>query len=263
MRLVVLLCLLACCLQPIPLSAQPVPSADESRLLALLNLERVRLGLAKFALDAHLIEAARAHSGRMAAHGGISHQFSEERDPSVRMAATGLRFSASAENVAVAGTVEQAHDGLLRSPGHYANIKNAAYNRIGIGIVRRGNRLYVTEDFAHGLVTFSDEQFRTALALSVNRQRRTGGRTEMMLTPEPWLHQAACAEKEDFKLLHQALPEAAELVVFTASEPDKLPAKFDRAAQNAALHRMSLGVCFRPGMRTGFGSFWVIAALYR
>jgi hypothetical protein len=243
--------------------AGTVASADEVRLLALLNKARAELGASPFTLDARLIQAARIHSTKMAQQGQISHQFPGEGDPSARMSKVGMRFTASAENVAVAGTVEQAHDGLMKSPGHFANIKNPAYNRIGLGIVHRGNRLYVTEDFAHGVIEYTDEQFRGAVAASINELRRTGGRSDMLVTPEPWLHQAACAKSKDFLKLHQALPDAAELVVFTASEPEKLPDNIDKAARNAALHRMSLGVCLRPDQRTGPGSFWVIAALYR
>src|SRR4051812_685538 len=152
--------LLACLLPLAVARAGTVASADEVRLLALLNKARAELGAPPFTLDARLIQAARVHSTKMAQQGQISHQFSGESDPSARMGQTGIRFNASAENVAVAGNVEQAHDGLMHSPGHFANIKNPAYNRIGLGIVRRGNRFYVTEDFAHGLVEYTDEQFR-------------------------------------------------------------------------------------------------------
>ena len=259
--------LLALCLGlclPLAVSAAPVTAtSDEVQLLAMLNKERARLGAPPFKLDANLIQAARAHSKRMAQQGSISHQFSGEADPSKRMGQTGARFTASGENVAVAGSVGQAHDGLMHSPPHYENIKNTAYDRIGIGIVRNGKRVFVTEDFIHGVVEYNDEQFRGAVAGAINQRRRSGGRSDMLVTPEPWLHQAACAKSKDFDKLHQALPEAAELLVFTASDPDKLPANLDKAAANAALHRMSLGVCYRPDPTYGYGSFWVIAALYR
>jgi hypothetical protein len=259
--------LLALCLSlclPLAVSAAPVTAtSEEVQLLALLNKERARLGAPPFRLDAHLIQAARAHSKRMAQQGTISHQFSGEADPSKRMGQTGARFTASGENVAVAGSVDKAHDGLMHSPPHYENIKNAAYDRIGIGIVRSGKRVFVTEDFTHGVVEYNDEQFRGAVAGAINQRRRSGGGGDMLVTPEPWLHQAACAKSKDFDKLHQALPEAAELLVFTASEPDKLPANLDKAALKRDLHRMSLGVCYRPDPRYGYGSFWVIAALYR
>ena len=39
----------------------------------------------------------------------------------------------------------------MRSPHHRENLLNPDYNVAGFAVVRIGNMIYVTQDFAHGL----------------------------------------------------------------------------------------------------------------
>ena len=61
----------------------------------------------------------------------ITHQLNRMRDG-------GVRFGAAGENLALAPTVQVAHDGLMNSPGHRANILNPRYRRVGIGVADGG-----------------------------------------------------------------------------------------------------------------------------
>jgi uncharacterized protein YkwD len=253
------LCLVGLCVWSWSAQAESGLTSDEARLFGLLNQERARLGLPIFAPDQHLMIAARAHSEQMASYALLSHQLVGEADPGARLGAAGLRASESAENVAFAGTIEQAHDGLMRSPPHLANIKNAHYNRVGLGISRRNGRLWVTEDFAHVLPAYSDEQFRAALVATLNRARQRHGLEGLLVDPAPALHQIACAGRSDLQALRQTLPGATELAAFTEAEPDIVPAHLDRMAGDSGLRRISLGVCLRPG---AFAGFSVVAAFY-
>ena len=45
-------------------------------------------------------------------------------------------------------SVHSAHQGLMNSPGHRANILNPSFTEIGIGIRRKGNgQYYITQMF--------------------------------------------------------------------------------------------------------------------
>ena len=60
----------------------------------------------------------------------------------------GGRKNAAGENLALAPTLQLAHDGLMKSPGHRANILSTNYRTVGIGIVDGGPYgLMVTQDF--------------------------------------------------------------------------------------------------------------------
>ena len=54
------------------------------------------------------------------------------------MEKAGIKFGAAGENIAYASTLELAHNGLMRSPGHRANILSDDFKRIGIGVMDGG-----------------------------------------------------------------------------------------------------------------------------
>ncbi len=123
------------------LSAAPAgaTASDEANLLGLTNQARAAVGAPALSADAGLASVARSWAQTMAAQGGISH------DPDLGSQIDG--WSRLAENVGVGSSVSQVHDALLASSSHYANLSNADYSLVGIGVVVGGGRIYVVEDF--------------------------------------------------------------------------------------------------------------------
>ena len=126
---------------------QPRARPDlEARMLDLVNAERAREGLEPLAADAALAEVARAHSRDMFARGYFSHHAPEGDDAFERLRRAGVRFRLAGENLALAPTLALAHDGLMKSPGHRANILRPGFRRLGIGILDGGRHgLMVTQ----------------------------------------------------------------------------------------------------------------------
>jgi uncharacterized protein YkwD len=84
----------------------------------------------------------------MFARGYFAHETPEGRSPFDRMQADGVRFQAAGENLALAPSLQVAHNGLMNSPGHRANILGKDFGRVGIGILDGGMRgLMVTQNF--------------------------------------------------------------------------------------------------------------------
>jgi uncharacterized protein YkwD/uncharacterized membrane protein required for colicin V production len=127
----------------------PKPRPDlEAGMLALVNVERQKHGLKPLQADAEVAEVARAHSRDMFARGYFSHISPQGEDPFARMRRGGVKFRAAGENLALARTLPMAHQGLMDSPGHRANILRPAFGRVGIGIVDGGRYgLMVTQNF--------------------------------------------------------------------------------------------------------------------
>lgn len=120
----------------------------EARMLEMVNEERAKHGLKPLAADPEMAVVARLHSRDMFARGYFSHNTPEGKDPFDRMKAKGVRFLTAGENLALAQTLRMAHNGLMNSPGHRANILNASYGRLGIGILDGGiYGLMVTQNF--------------------------------------------------------------------------------------------------------------------
>ena len=117
---------------------------DASRLVELMNRERVAAGVPPLEVRDDVTALAVAFSREMASQGAIWHNdayFSP--DTRERLAASAL-----GENVALHRFPDDAHARLMSSPGHRANILNGAFTVVGVGAVRDGDgRLFITEDF--------------------------------------------------------------------------------------------------------------------
>src|SRR6266705_255129 len=116
--------------------AAPRPRPElETKMLELVNRERVAAGLQPLAPDAELAQVARQHSADMFARGYFAHVAPQGRDPFERMREATVRFLAAGENLALAPTLQIAHTGLMNSPEHRANILQRDFGRVGIGIM--------------------------------------------------------------------------------------------------------------------------------
>jgi uncharacterized protein YkwD len=120
----------------------------ESAMLELVNQERASAGLAPLAPDPEMTEVARKHSADMFTRGYFSHNTPENKTPFDRMLEDNVRFLTAGENLALAPTLQIAHNGLMNSPGHRANILRPQFGRLGIGILDGGRHgLMVTQKF--------------------------------------------------------------------------------------------------------------------
>jgi uncharacterized protein YkwD len=120
----------------------------ETRMLQLVNGERAKQGLQPLKADPELTLVARVHSKDMFVKGYFSHVNLEGKTPSDRIQAANVRFITAGENLAYAHTLAIAHNGLMNSPGHRANILSKDYGRVGIGILDGGiYGLMVTQNF--------------------------------------------------------------------------------------------------------------------
>lgn len=237
-------------------------SARQKQMLDLVNAARAKAGLPSLRWDSSLAEAAREHTRLMADRGELSHQMAGEPPLSGRAGAAGAHFNSVAENVAYAGGVTELHDNLMHSPHHRANILDPKSNAIGIGFAERDGELYVTEDFAHLLPSYSSGQFSTQLVAAFNRLRRGRGLPPVAVHGDQRLQDAACAGSLNAKGILRGLPGATTLAIFTTSRPDDLPTTMQDAAGNRGLQRMDIGICFKPNEKSGFSIYWVAAAFY-
>jgi uncharacterized protein YkwD len=129
--------------------ADPKPRPDlEARMLELVNRERADAGLKPLLPDPELTEVARQYSAEMFKRGFFSHYTPEGRSLYDRLKVADVRYLISGENLAVAPTLTIAHNGLMKSPGHRANILRQGFGRVGIGVMDGGMRgLMVTQHF--------------------------------------------------------------------------------------------------------------------
>jgi uncharacterized protein YkwD len=116
------------------------PSDPEALLRVLINEER-NGSVRQLRMYGKLIKIARRHSARMASSGGIYH------NPNLAQNANRLRWSILGENVGVGNSVESLHEAFMDSPPHRENVMRSRFRRVGVGILERDGRLWVTVVF--------------------------------------------------------------------------------------------------------------------
>lgn len=120
----------------------------EAKMLQLVNNERRKIGLDTLKADTALQKVALAHSADMFKRGYFAHYTPEGKDPFDRMRDAHIRFYLAGENLALAQTLSIAHQGLMNSPGHRANILRQGFGRVGIGILDGGfYGLMISQEF--------------------------------------------------------------------------------------------------------------------
>jgi uncharacterized protein YkwD len=110
----------------------------EQEMFRMVNTERSKAGLELVAFDNPLRDVARAHSNDMFKRGYFSHYTPDGISPFDRMNNAGINYIYAGENLALAPSTALAHQGLMNSPGHRANILNPNFKKIGIGVIDGG-----------------------------------------------------------------------------------------------------------------------------
>ena len=123
----------------LPEGLQPTPDpAAERQLFDLVNEARTSAGIPPLDWDERLVPVARAHSAEMFRLRYFSHESPTAGSPFDRLKAAGITYTRAGENLAYAQSVTVAHQGLMSSEGHRANILSPQFTRIGIGVMSAG-----------------------------------------------------------------------------------------------------------------------------
>lgn len=112
----------------------------ESRLHALINQARAANGVDALTLEDQITRMAHRHSVNMSRENSLFHS------PCLTCRLP-LGGGLLGENVGVGRSIRGIHRALMSSAGHRNNILKAGFERVGVGVVKKGNRFWVTEIF--------------------------------------------------------------------------------------------------------------------
>jgi uncharacterized protein YkwD len=120
------------------------------RVVAWVNAYRADAGLRPLRISLSVHRAAELHSRDQAAMGLMTHTGSDGSDAGQRIRRQGYAWSTWGENVAYGyPTARAVVRAWMNSSGHRANILNASFRHVGVGVQRGANGLlYWTLDFA-------------------------------------------------------------------------------------------------------------------
>lgn len=111
---------------------------SELQMFIKINQERRKLGISELRWNSEIVPVARKHSQDMWERRYFSHINPDGEDPGDRLAQGGVIYLLAGENLALAPTVNLAHQGLMNSEGHRKNILDPRFKKIGIGVVDGG-----------------------------------------------------------------------------------------------------------------------------
>ncbi len=259
----------ACCIWTSSLiSAQEITSTTEMerQIFEWTNQERAKVNAPPLIWDNRLAIAARLHSDEMAKQKNLTHQLPDEAKFTERLSLQGARFSAAAENVGFGDDAETLQSGWMHSPGHRANLLNPRYNQMGVGIVRGGNQLWATEDFATGVSRLSSEDFEQALVKEIASLRKKQGLPAMEAVTSPQLRRMACSGDASGGAAMAALPRRnmqAYSFNFTTPRATDLPSALTKRVLEMPSGGYSIGACPSQTGNNGMSTYRVLIALYR
>jgi hypothetical protein len=242
-------------------TADPAAVRD---VFQMLNHFRADHGEAALQWDDRLAEAALAHALLVAENKQLMHQYSGEPTLTLRLAKRDIRLNRAGENLASDCTVEGAHQGLVASPPHRANMLNPDFNAVGIAVVKLGEQFYLVEDFAHRLPDISTPQFEDEVAAEFDALRLQSGASPLEATKSDTLRHAACemAGKDEVDARDVRMPGARYVLSFTITEARTLPNDLTQFRTRDDLASYAVGACFATSRTYPNGTYWVVMTLF-
>jgi uncharacterized protein YkwD len=232
---------------------------------------RASRGLPALARDPVLDATAEAHSREMARTKTFAHVLPSDGTPGDRLRARGYPFRTAGENIGLAEDAGEAHEAIVSSPAHLANLLDPRHRRLGLGAARGpspdgSEGVYLTEVLASPIVASKDPSADVAGVVEEERRKRglPALRRDSTLDLVAKDQVAAAAKSEAAKLSGDSAAAALDKVPELQSAVAELyvggGADVVAASKNLAEPRWTrLGVgAVYAGSREGPGRLWVV-----
>jgi uncharacterized protein YkwD len=248
--------------------------AAENELLEAANQSRALAGVPPLRINGSLREAARAHARRMIASERLEHQVPGELPLLQRIAQAGMPNQASSsdlkidragENIAYADCAPDVNSALMRSAPHRENLLDHTFNLAGIAAFWSKDRLYVVQDFAREVPSYSTRESEVLVGHAVNEMRQQAGLSELVQLTPPKLDDAACSlSRENHPNAHLLATayENRRIITYTQSRPEFLPQGARSFLRDPDVHQFAVGACYARNAAYPTGMYWVAILLY-
>ncbi len=248
--------------------------AAENELLEAVNQSRELAGVPPLRRNESLRQAALAHARRMVESERLEHQFSGEPSlleriaqvrPVNRALKDALKIDRAGENIANASCAPGANEVLMRSAPHRRNLLDRGFNVAGVAAVWSHGHLYVVQDFAREVPSYSAEQSGKLVGRAVDEVRQEAGLPELVQLTPPNLDEAACSLARESRPNARLLATAYDnrrIITYTQSRPDVLPQGALRLLRDPGVQQFAVGACYARNAAYPTGMYWVAILLY-
>jgi uncharacterized protein YkwD len=245
-------------------------SAAEDELFEAVNQSRELAGVPPLRRNESLREAALAHAQRMVESERLEHQFSGEPSLLERIAQVSpmdgaLKVDRAGENIANATCAPGANEVLMRSAPHRQNLLDRGFNVAGMAAIWNHGRLYVVQDFAHEVPSYSAKQSGQLVGRAVAAMRQEAGLPELVQLTPPNLDEAACSLAKENRPNARLLATSYDnrrIITYTQSRPEVLPQGALRLLRDPGVQQFAVGACYARNAAYPTGTYWVAILLY-
>ena len=127
-----------------------VQASAEQKILELMNAKRSEAGLNPLTMDNTLVQVARYKSNNMIQNNFFDHTNPDGTKWTNWLQAIGYKYTTAGENIAynTSDPVELFNQ-WWNSPGHRANMMNASYTKVGMGVIYGNGKYMGTQEFSN------------------------------------------------------------------------------------------------------------------
>jgi hypothetical protein len=180
-----------------------------------------------------------------------------------------LKIDRAGENIAYASDAAVANDALMRSPPHRVNLLDRRFNVAGIAAIWSKGRLYVVQDFAHEVPSYSAQQSGKLVSRAIGEIRQQAGLSELVQLTRPDLDAAACSLSRESRPNAHLLDTAYDnrnanrkTITYTQSRPEVLPQAALSMLRDPGVRQFAVGACYARNAAYPTGIYWVAILLY-
>ena len=265
---------------PLSLTVQPsyddLPATDpleaEKRLLGMVNRDRAAAGLYALQWDEKVAEVSRAHSNEMRTTKVVAHISPKTGSAADRVRAAKIKTALVLENVARAYGLGEAHQGLMNSPGHRANLTSKTATHVGIGVVFgdevSGRReIFITQVFTRVPPKVDPAQAAETLRAKLNAAQPVTSAPKLGAIAQEWAQQLAAGKtrEQTYPIMRRKVDTLGgsylrvSSVITAASELDSLDGK--SLLGESRVDDIGIGIAQGPHPEIGDGAIWIVVLL--
>lgn len=254
---------------------QPVtdPVEAEKRLLAMVNRDRHAAGLHALSWDEKVADVARGHSTEMRTTKVVAHISPKTGSAADRVRAAKIKTALVLENVARAYGLGEAHQGLMNSPGHRANLTSTTATHVGIGVVFGEEVSGRREIFITQVFTRVPPKVEAAKAAEAMRQKiaaaqpAVGSNPKLASIAQEWAEQLAAGKtrEQTYPVMRRKVDTLGgsylrvSSVITAASELDSIDGR--SLLGESRVDDIGVGIAQGPHPEIGDGAIWIVVLL--
>jgi uncharacterized protein YkwD len=253
---------------------QPItdPAEAEKRLLGMVNRDREAAGLQALTWDAKVADVARGHSTEMRTTKVVAHISPRTGSAADRVRAAKIKTPLVLENVARAYGLGEAHQGLMNSPGHRANLMSASATHVGIGVVFgddvSGRReIFITQVFTRVPPKVDPAKAVEAIKAKLLAAQAVTVNPKLAAIAQEWAAALASGKSRDetYPFMRRKVDslgssfQRVSSVITAASELDSVDGK--ALLGETRVDDVGVGVAQGPHPEIGEGAMWIVVLI--